>query len=100
MDALRNGEAAVLDEPKKAGSDDESTAHGALNNMLQRQHEKMFHSSNRLATSSEEEPGDSIAQAPTPYKRGKQKCRKCGQLRAGHTCPFKETKTSSDLAAV
>ena len=95
MDASKNDEAAVPDEStKKAGSDDETMAHGMLNEMLQVQHEKNFHSSNRLASSSEEEPGDSEAQAPTPIKRGKQKCTKYRQPRAGHTCPFKETNTS------
>ena len=101
MDALRTDEAAVPDEPtKEVGSDDETMAHGMLNTMLEDQHERDFHNSNRLQSTSEEEQAVAKKKDATPKKRAKQICRKCGQLRAGHTCPFKTQNTSSHVVSV
>ena len=92
---LRNAEAQVPDDPKEP-KDDVDLEHKELTMQLETQREKENHSTRRLSSSSDE-PEKEDAPPPT-RKRARmapQKCKKCGELRKGHTCKHSGTTVAT-----
>lgn len=97
---LKSAEAQVPDNPKET-KDDVDLEHKELTEQLDTQREKESHSARRLSSSSDESEKED---APPPTRkrtrRAPQKCRKCGEVRKGHTCKYSGTTKATKLAIV